>query len=219
MNTQITTPITTTTEKLTATQKLDEHILVVKRTHFFAQDDFSGIIPITDFSDYLRIIDSHKEFLPRSVMETDPTYKQIIPYLVFTHQNRYFLMQRHSKASETRLQSKFSLGIGGHIKERDITHRDIFSWAHREFHEEIAYSGSLRIEPIGLVNDDSNEVGKVHVGFVFLVHGDSSDIAIKSELQSGSLLSLEECSLYKERMETWSAMVHELLVNREVSAG
>jgi predicted NUDIX family phosphoesterase len=199
--------------------KLDEHILVVKRAHLFEHvfehGDFQGIMPITDFSAYASLIDTHKQFLPRGKMETDPTYKQIIPYLIFTHGDRYFLMQRHSKASETRLQSKFSLGIGGHIREQDIRGLDIFAWAQREFHEEVDYQGTVRIEPIGLVNDDSSEVGHVHVGFVLLLHGDSDAISIKSELQSGALLSLEECLQHKDRMETWSALVYELLESRK----
>ena len=70
-------------------------------------------------------------------METDPAYKQIIPYLVFTYENKYFLMQRQKKASETRLQSKYSLGIGGHIREEDMENCTLVDWAKREFEEEI----------------------------------------------------------------------------------
>ncbi len=184
-----------------------EEILVVKRSVLFPQTAWQGIKTV-DFATLLPLIARNQEFHPRFLMETDPTYKQVIPYLIFTHAGRYFLMQRHKQASEVRLQSKLSLGIGGHIRKEDMTNTsNIFEWAAREFHEEVNYAGTLEIEPIGILNDDSNDVGKVHVGFVLLLHGDSDEISIRSELQSGELVSLTECLEKKDRMETWSQMV------------
>src|SRR5581483_9174534 len=114
----------------------DEYILVVKRSHLFPTQSWQGLKEI-DFQTYIDIINKNKEFLPRSIMENDPTYKQIIPYLIFEHENRYFLMQRQAKASEQRLQNKYSLGIGGHIRHEDLQEgTSIFDWAQREFHEE-----------------------------------------------------------------------------------
>src|SRR5690606_7557172 len=105
---------------------------------------------------------------PRSLMEQDQRYKQIIPYLVFTHENKYFVMQRTSTTTEQRLKNKYSLGIGGHIRQEDMNGNSIFEWAEREFHEEVSYHGNLEIIPLGVLNDDTNDVGKVHIGFVFL---------------------------------------------------
>lgn len=191
--------------------KEDELILVVKRSHLFAAEAFQGFSRV-DFGDYLDIINRHKEFKPRSQMEQDPLYKQIIPYLIFEHAGKYFLMQRHKKASEQRLQSKFSLGIGGHIRQEDIQGTDIFGWAQREFYEEVNYAGNLKITPLGVLNDDSNAVGQVHIGFVLLVQGDSADISVKSELQSGEMLTKKECELFFDRMETWSQLLQPALV-------
>ena len=81
---------------MTAIKHQDELILVVKRTHFNGIDQWNGLAQV-DYAHYSTLIQAHKEFLPRSQMEIDPTYKQIIPYLVFTHENKYFLMQRHAK--------------------------------------------------------------------------------------------------------------------------
>jgi|SRR5579859_842087 len=162
----------------------DELILVVKRDDLFPQGAFSGMHKV-DFSHYLDVIQKKQEFMPRSHMETDPTYKQIIPYLVYSFENRYFLMQRQSKATEQRLQSKYSLGIGGHIRQEDLTTNSIFDWARREFHEEIDFRGEFEIEPLGILNDDSDAVGQVHVGFVFLLKGNSAQIKVNSELKSG----------------------------------
>ena len=188
----------------------DENILVVKRSDLFPQEAFQGLKTVEDAS-WLETILSKKEFLPRSLMETDPTYKQIIPYLVFMHDNKLFLMQRQAKASETRLQSKYSLGIGGHIREEDIQDADIVSWARREFHEEVIYNDDFTVEPLGILNDDSNDVGKVHVGFVYLLRGSSANITVQEELKSGTLLTIEECAAFYDRMETWSQIVFNAL--------
>jgi len=192
-------------------QTHDEQILVVKRDHIFADRQSWHGLKEVDFEQYMQIINDKKEFLPRSIMETDPTYKQIIPYLVFTHQNNYFLMQRKSDASEARLRNKLTLGIGGHIRQEDMQHDSLFSWALREFHEEVDYAGKVSVKPLGILNDDSNDVGKVHIGFVFLLTGDVADISIKSELKSGVLVPLSECIAQKECMESWSQFVVDFL--------
>lgn len=188
----------------------DELILVVKRDKLFADKSWQGLSNV-DSEKYLDLIAQEKEFLPRSIMETDFAYKQIIPYLVFTHENKYFLMQRQSNSTEQRLKNKFSLGIGGHIRQEDIQSKDIIHWAKREFEEEINYNGSYKIEAIGILNDDSNAVGQVHVGFVFLLHGDSANISVKSELKSGQLFTLDECKVYYENMESWSQIVFDFI--------
>lgn len=193
----------------------DEAILVVKRSHLFATeaDAWLGLRQV-DFAHYIALIQNNKEFLPRSVMETDPRYKQIIPYLVFNVDDRYFLMQRRSTASEIRLQNKYTLGIGGHIRHEDIGSNSLMDWAQREFHEEVSYNGSFTIEPLGIINDDSNAVGQVHIGFALLLKGTSADISIKSELKSGRLVTLEECLMHKEQLESWSAYIVEYLATR-----
>ena len=189
----------------------DEQILVVRRTHLFAIEEAWHGLKEVDFDHYLHIINHKKAFHPRSIMETNPAYKQIIPYIIFTHKKRYFVMQRRANASEKRLQNKFTLGIGGHIRQEDMTTANITDWAQREFDEEIKYSCTLSWQPLGILNDDTNSVGQVHIGVVLLAQGDSADIFIKSELKSGKLVTLEECSALSEQMETWSQLVVEHL--------
>ena len=184
----------------------DELILVVPRSAFNGIDSWHGLISNKEVN-YAQLIDQNKQFLPRSQMEMDPNYKQIIPYLVYTHKDKYFLMQRQAKATEARLQSKYSLGIGGHIRQEDIQSADIASWARREFEEEVICDGHYTVEPLGLLNDDTNEVGKIHIGFVFLLHGDSDNIKVQEELKSGTLLTLEECKVLYSGMETWSQII------------
>ncbi len=189
----------------------DELILVVKRELLFKGQEVWHGLKTADIEETIFCIDQHKEFLPRSVMEQDTRYKQIIPYLVFMHENRYFLMQRQSKTTEQRLKNKYSMGIGGHINQEDMTSNSIIDWAKREFHEEISYAGNYTVEVLGMLNDDSNAVGEVHLGLVLLLHGDSADIVVKSELKSGVLLSLEDAEFYYPNMESWTQIVYHAL--------
>ena len=191
---------------------ISENILVVKRTSLFKDTAFHGLRADTGTNSFLSIINEQKEFLPRAQMEEDPDYKQIIPYLVFTHKNKYFLMQRTATSSEQRLKNKYSLGIGGHMRQEDMHEGNtIFDWAKREFNEEISYQSNITIHPLGILNDDSNEVGKVHLGLVLLLEGDSPNIAVKSELKSGQLVTLDECANIYSHMETWSQIIFNYL--------
>lgn len=189
----------------------DELILVVKRSDLFPHNDAPQGLLHTDLQPFIHTIQEKKEFLPRSMMESDPTYKQIIPYLIFNHGDRYFLMQRHARASETRLRSKYTFGIGGHVRQEDMVTNSLFEWAQREFHEEVNYHDKLTIKPIGILNDDSNDVGKVHAGLVLLATGSTDHINVKSELESGMLITLNEAEAYRESMESWSQIIFDFL--------
>lgn len=193
-------------------QTHDEMILVVKRADIFSGFPSWHGLAQEPLEHALEVIKNKKEFQPRSVMETDPSYKQIIPYLIFNHEDQYFLMQRQGHASEQRLKNKYSLGIGGHIRKEDMSTDSIFEWARREFHEEVNYTGDLQIETVGILNDDTNAVGQVHIGLVLLLKGNSPEISVKSELKSGTLLTLQELKPFVEHMESWSQMVFEKLV-------
>ncbi len=192
--------------------KKDEKILVVPREKILKDGSFWGIKPV-NFDYYEKVISKYKKFIWRSEAEINPQFKQIIPYLIFNYEDKFFLMKRRKNASEVRLQSKYSLGIGGHIREEDILDNNIYHWAKREFFEEIDYAGDLNISPLGLLNDDSNEVGKVHLGFVFLLKGSCSQIKIKTELQEGRLLNLHECQPFYSDMENWSKIIFNFLKN------
>lgn len=196
----------------------EEMIMVVK-----AKDLFEGTLPWSGIKSghvqaYVdRIIACH-EFQPRSLMETDPSFKQIIPYMVFSHDDKFFLMQRRENASESRLKNKMTLGIGGHLRFEDIEGANFGAWARREFYEEIEYSGSYSISFLGLLNDDSNAVGQVHLGLVMLLKGDNDAISIKSELKSGTLVSLDECLMHYQNLESWSQILYDFLIKQQVAS-
>ena len=188
----------------------DEKILVVKKKILFSYKAIDGLKKV-DFENYQKLIANYKEFLWRSKVEHDLTYKQIIPYLVFTYNNKYFLMKRKNNASETRLQNKYSLGIGGHIQKKDLKKTNIIDWAQREFKEEVTYNGTIDIHSLGILNDESDSVGQVHTGFVFLLKGNSSNIQIRNEHKEGKLLSLDQCSFFYNQMERWSQITFDYI--------
>ncbi len=183
----------------------DELILVIKRSLLFSQHSWQGLYA-NSMQEYIDLIQQHQEFLPRSLMEQDPDYKQIIPYIIFRHDGSYFVMQRKSTTTEQRLKNKYTIGIGGHMRQEDMLNgASLFDWARREFYEEVAYSSPFTFTPLGIINDDSTEVGKVHLGLVLLVEGSSDQIKVKSELKSGQLMTPQLItSSYYEHMETWS---------------
>lgn len=193
----------------------DEEILVVKRNLLFAQTPaWQGIN--SDMQQIMEIITTSSHFMPRSHAETDMSFKQIIPYMLFIFKNKLFVMQRKSSASEQRLASKFSLGIGGHVRQEDITNANIIDWANREFEEEVTYQGSKTIQAVGILNDDSNDVGKVHLGLILIVHADSEKITINDEHKSGILLTRDECKALAPQMETWSQMCFNFLIDQKI---
>ena len=199
------------TQKSVYNKSTDEKILVVKKNILFAFQIINGLYPV-DFDGYQTLIQNHKEFLWRSAVEEDNNYKQIIPYLIYTHEDKFFVMRRKNNASETRLQNKYSLGIGGHINKDDVTAKaNIINWSEREFHEEVKFDGAFKIKSLGMLNDESNSVGQVHTGFVFLLEGDSSEISIKDEHKEGMLLTLDECFELYNYMESWSKIVLDYL--------
>lgn len=204
---------TTDNKKQLPINKFNESILVVKRKNLFPDGDWIGIKRV-DFDHYLKLVQQHQEFMPRGLAEEDTTYKQIIPYLVFRHNELYFLMQRKGSSSEQRLASKYSLGIGGHLREEDMKGSSIIEWAQREFDEEINYTGSVTITPLGILNSEETPVDQVHIGFVLLLEGDSADISIRSELQSGELVPLSMCK--EKDLEGWSKLVVDFLETHKI---
>jgi predicted NUDIX family phosphoesterase len=188
----------------------DEEILVILKNNLFS--NFPAWQGITEnITPIINVIQNHPVYLPRSTAENDYNYKQIIPYVIFSYENTFFVMQRKPTATEQRLANKLSLGIGGHMRKEDLIGSDILSWATREFNEEIDYQGTYAIRTVGAINDDSNDVGKVHLGLVLLLQGDSSKITIKNEHKNGSLLTLEACFDQFENFESWSQIILTML--------
>ena len=204
--------------KSATVKKLGEKVMVVAREDLFRDGIWNGI-RTENLQRYINLITSKHKFLPRGQVERDPSWKQIIPYLIFEHDKKIFLMRRKADHSDLRLANFYSIGIGGHINKRDLkgttgikgTTGLINGWAKREFEEEINYSGKYRTEFLGLLNHDANDVGLVHTGLVIKVLGDSDKIAIKDEHKSGELVPISDAVKFYKQMETWSQIVYDFL--------
>lgn len=195
-------------------EKANETILVIRRDILFKEVPAWYGLKQVDMIYYSNLIVSHKETMLRGLAENDIHYKQIIPYIVFKYEDMYFLMQRGTKATEARLANKYSLGIGGHLRPGDIVTSDLTQWGQREFQEEVVYDGKISYEVLGIINDDSYDAGKVHIGIVLCAYGDSENIAIRSELTMGTLVNLETCIAHFSKLETWSQHIITFLENR-----
>ena len=189
-----------------------EQVLCVKRDDMFPDGAWHGFVS-KDLDRHQAVIREHLFFMARDSVENDPAYQQIIPYVVFRHDPHYFLTHRLRASSEKRLRKQYSLGIGGHINPGDLEAGDpILDGLKREWSEEVVYDGRFEAQLIGLLNDDSSPVSKVHLGVVFLVDGDSPNISIReTDKLAGELLTLDEMRIYYLGMESWSQMVYDRL--------
>ncbi len=196
-----------------------EHILVIKRSMLDLVGSFQGFQP--DVDRYLDVIlaRGNNFFIARPDAEKDPTHKQIIPYSIFHHQGRYLVYTRGGKSGEKRLVSKRSIGIGGHINPHDeredsLATTTYLNGVEREIEEELRISGSHTQRVIGLINDDSNEVGQVHLGVVHLFELDSDAVESNEEaIQEIQFLTPEELMQNKDGLETWSQICLEYLAS------
>ncbi|MGA8923299.1 MAG: hypothetical protein WB682_09155 [Candidatus Dormiibacterota bacterium] len=189
-----------------------EQVLCVKRDEIFPDGAWHGFVS-QDLERHQAVIRERHFFKPRSEVEDDPSFQQIIPYVVFRHGDHYFLTHRLRASSEKRLRKQYSLGVGGHINPRDLEAGDpIIDGLKREWQEEVIYDGRFEARLIGLLNDDSSPVSKVHLGVVFVVDGDTPKISIReTDKLAGELLTLDEMRIYYLGMESWSQMVYDRL--------
>jgi predicted NUDIX family phosphoesterase len=191
--------------------KDEEQILVVKADIIFKDGKWQGLK--TDNLDYyIDLIKNNYEFKRRGDVENDPSFQQIIPYILFNFKDRYFLYRYLKQASEDRLKNDYIIGVGGHINSEDIkTDADVLEQGMmREWEEEINYKGNLlERKLVGIINDERREVEAVHLGLLYLFCGDTPDISVReTEILKGELFSIEEI---KERVRDtggWAPIVY-----------
>ncbi len=189
---------------------VEESVLVIPRALFDALGAFEGLS--FEPEAYLRaIVDPrHAHFLPRSAAENDPSFKQIIPYAILTHAGRILHYVRGKKTGEQRLAAKGSIGIGGHVNLSDLDAPEISAATYhngvrREVAEEIVFRGPARESVRALLNDDSTEVGRVHLGVVHVFELENADVTPgESEITELGFLTREELRTRYEALENWS---------------
>jgi len=160
-----------------------EQVLVIPRRTIMGDPGWLGLT--TDGMDgFEALVARAGEFRPRAEMEVDRSWKQVIPYLVLRDGPRYFLMRRTQAGTDARLHDRWSIGVGGHLNPGD---RDLAGGLRREWAEEIAADFEPEFRLVGLLNDDSTEVGSVHVGAVYVADAGGRPVTIReTEKLSGA---------------------------------
>ncbi|MBI2776226.1 MAG: NUDIX domain-containing protein [Chloroflexi bacterium] len=181
-----------------------ERVLVIPRAVLMPDPGWHGIR--TDgIGAFEALVARHGTFRDRTEAENDRSTKQVIPYLVLRDAERTFLMRRTSAGTDARLHERYSIGIGGHLNPGD---GGLLAGLRREWAEELdaAFVPGFRL--IGLLNDDTTEVGSVHLGAVYVAQAAGRAVAIRETHKlSGAFATPEEVEAVIDRMETWSALV------------
>src|ERR1700719_1067785 len=188
----------------------DENILVIRRELFDGLGDFHGL----NFEPrkYLNAILSRGNnfFLARKQAENDPSHKQIIPYVLLACDGKVLHYVRGKKAGEQRLVAKGSVGIGGHMNESDeslfaLDEAAYRAGVEREVSEEIKIETPFEDRIVALLNDDTTEVGRVHLGIVHVFKLREPKVEKREAMITGlTFLPKDELFARRETMETWS---------------
>ncbi|MBA3963825.1 MAG: hypothetical protein H0X40_18255 [Chthoniobacterales bacterium] len=188
----------------------NENVLVVRRELFDQLGGFQGLC-----FEPRRYLDSllargNNHFLSRALAETDPTHKQIIPYALLACGDRVLHYVRGKKAGEQRLVAKGSIGIGGHMNDED---ESLFAWdeqayragVEREVNEEMKIETTFEDRVVALLNDDTTEVGRVHLGVVHVFRLAEAKVQKREAMITNlEFLTRTELVARRENLETWS---------------
>ena len=189
---------------------LNENVLVIRRNLFDQLGSFQGLN--FEPEKYLNLLLSRGNnfFFPRAQAENDPAYKQIIPYVLLAFQDRVLYYVRGKKAGEQRLVAKGSIGIGGHMNESD---ESLFAWdeqayragVEREVNEEIKIGTQFEDRIVALLNDDTTEVGRVHLGIVHIFRLEEQKVEKREAMITNlAFLTRAELMARRDSLETWS---------------
>ena len=188
----------------------EENVLVIRRALFDQLGAFQGLT--FEPRKYLEAILSRGNnfFLRRPLAEKDPTHKQIIPYVLLAHGDRVLFYVRGKKAGEQRLVAKGSIGIGGHMNESDeslfaLDEAAYRAGVEREVSEEVRINTKFDDQIVALLNDDSNEVGQVHLGVIHVFKLAEPRVEKREAMITNlDFFSKDELFARRESLETWS---------------
>lgn len=188
---------------------MTEQVMVVERRTLAPFLVERGLIQERADEVFDLIVDLHF-FIDRPTAEVSPEFKQIIPYVVIRHGDSYYLLQRTPKQTEARLHHKLSIGVGGHINPDTP---DILEGLQKELEEEVHIEGDYELTFAGILNDDTTEVGRVHLGVVYLLDAADANVTVReTEKMTGRWIPRAELGQYREGMESWSEIVFDAMM-------
>jgi predicted NUDIX family phosphoesterase len=189
----------------------DELVLGVPRERILGRRAWRGMLA-EGLARHLDAIAAHGEYRPRSEAEADPTWKQVIPYLLLRDRGRIFLMRRSRAGADARLHERWSIGVGGHVGPED---GGIEAGLRREFEEELAADWRPDPRLLGLLNDDSTPVGRVHLGVVYEAEAAGRAVAVReTDKLSGSFADPSEVRRGYASLEGWSQLLFDFVAGR-----
>ncbi len=189
-----------------------ENVLAVKRELIARFIPLKGIVT-ENCNDVVDIILNNYEFLPRPEAENDPSHKQIIPYVTLCRGDEVFVTRRLKKGGESRLHGLLSIGVGGHINPDKDGYDDkvLERGMKRELEEEVYITSMGALLPRGMINDDTQEVGSVHLGLFYTLEV-TGDVSVReTEKLEGFWAKRSELPTLSEQMETWSQFAAQVL--------
>lgn len=203
--------------------KMDEIILAAPRSDVFQNEmlTFQGVNSEDErIVNIMAQIEAHFFEIRRGDAEEDPRFKQPIPYVVIRRDDEVFVYERLAGGGESRLHNKLSLGFGGHMNpmEGAASFSEVLKQnTDRELAEElyIREEDKQNIVTFGLINDDENDVGKVHIGILSALQlASAAQVEVKEKDQIAGrwmkLSELKEENVY-QRLEAWSQFVADIL--------
>ena len=196
---------------------MSERVLVLPRDRVPGGCDFTGVRQATDadVAELQAAIAEHGRYLDRPDAEADSSMKQLIPYVVVRDGTDVFLMRRTNAGGDARLHGKASIGVGGHLNPVDDGDDPLMTGLDREWAEELDADFEPTFELRGFLNDDTNDVGAVHLGVVFEVQAAGRPVEVREhEKLSGSFVAPTELGEAYDQLETWSRLVVDALALR-----
>jgi len=188
---------------------LEEEVLVIPADVLFRSGEWFGLH--TDVAAFQRILGDAQflEYRPRSIVETDPSVKQLIPYAILRRGKEIFAYRRSKAGGENRLHDLWSIGVGGHIcrDDGDVGETAYQTGFLRELDEEVAITGPFEQRIIGLLYDPRTPVGSVHVGVVHVVDLQGAAKARDPSLADAEFRTINSLLKDRDRLETWSQFV------------
>jgi predicted NUDIX family phosphoesterase len=188
-----------------------EQILVVPREKLFDGKPIPQGFNSADLQGLIERIHKHAYFIDRPKAENNPQLKQIIPYIKVMHKGKIYTLHRQTAQTEKRLHNKYSIGVGGHINPVDESNISgiLGKGLERELHEELCINCGYKYELIGYINDDTNDVGKVHFGMVYglVVEDDKAVSVAEKDMMVGQFMNIPELEKIYPSLETWSQLV------------
>ena len=185
----------------------NEHVMVVRTS------ELSPLLTSRLIRDRARpildLIAAKHFFIERAIAEVSPEFRQIIPYVAIRCGDDYFVLERTTKQTEARLHRKLSLGVGGHVNPG----HSLLEGLQKELDEEVRIGADYTMDFMGIINDDSSDVGRVHLGAAYVLEAGSRDVRVKeTDKMTSEWMTRTSLRAVRSAMESWSQILYDELI-------